>query len=887
MAERLLAASIRDDDWRDSIVGDLREEFGDVGRRSGTRAARRWYWRQALAIGGTKLMFRSKLAPRSQNWLSSPDTEGQGGWRIGALRDLRHAWRAVLRQPGTSVVIVLTLSLALATNSTSFALLDALVLRPFRFPDVDRVVMVVSSDPQEGLLDRESVTAADYREWRRETRTIDHLSAAEWWDANLSGVEQPEQVPAHKVTAGFFAALGVQPIRGRTFSEDEEVVGNHRRVILGHALWTRLFAADPAIIGRTVRVDGEPFEVVGIAPADFSIPLGSQMWSPLAFSPERQVDRRNRWLITIGRLRPDATLADARAELGAIAERQRREYPDTNSNLPNAVVTLTEGMQDAGAGPMLTMTLAASVLLLLIACANVANLLLARGSDRSQEFALRLALGGSRLRLASQLLTEAAMLTAAAVLLAMPLAAVGISLARASIPPVLIRFIPGFAHLSLSPSVFAITALFGAVATVLFALAPALQTVRRDVAEALRQGARTVTAPRHRQWLRNSLAAAQVALTLALLFCAGLMIDARTRAVSGVMGFDRSGLLVARVSLPERPYQAPLRRREFINTVLDRMRTIPAVTNAAMVSNLPYAGNNTFRPFWPEGVTLRESDVRNVDFRRVTVDYFETLRIPILSGRALNDADREDTVAVAMVSKALADRYWPNGDALGQRFKLAADGPPITIVGIVGDVLHDWFQQRRPPTVYRPLAQDAPYAHAFVVRTVGDPASLAGDLRRAIAAADPDQPVMSMQSMENLIEERTAGLMSIAGMVTVVATIALVLAVMGLYSLMAYITSRRTQELGVRMALGASGWQIVALVTRHGAHITIVGLAAGAVAAFALGRVMESALFGVVVLSIGQLVALIVVVAAVSLLASYLPARRTAHLDPTIALRVE
>ena len=886
-AERLLSASIADDEWRDSIVGDLREEFVRMDRQLGAAAARRWYWRQALSIGSTTLMSRSKLTSRRHSWVALPDPSPPPSHFSGLGRDLRSAWRAISRQPGTSAVIVLTLSLALATNSVSFALLDALVLRPFRFPGVERVVMVVSSDPQQGLLDRESVTAADFLEWRRESRTIEHLSAAEWWDANLSGVDQPEQVPGHKVTSGFFEALGVTPIVGRSFTSSEELPGQHQRVILAHALWTRLFAQDRGIIGRTVRVDGEPYEVVGVAPEGFAIPLGTQMWAPLPLTPERQVDRRNRWLITVGRLRDGTSLADARTELGAIAERQRREFPETNANLPNAVVTFTDGMQDAGAGPMLTMTLSASVLLLLIACANVANLLLARGNDRSQEFALRLALGGSRKRLATQLLTEAGILTAVALALAMLLAAVGLSASRASIPVAIVRFVPGFSYMALSPTVFAVTALVAAAATLTFALVPALQTVRRDVAEALRQGARTVTASRQRNWLRNALATAQVALTVALLFCATLMLDARTRAVSGAMGFDRNGLLVARVSLPELHYADAERRRQFIATVLDRMRTIPAVSHAAMVSHLPYGGANNSRPFYPNAAPLRESEVRTVDYRRATANYFEAMRIPVIAGRGLTDADREGSIQVAVVSEALANRYWPDGDALGQEFSLAADGPRITIVGIVGDVLHDWFQQRRPPTVYRPLGQEAPFAHAIVIRTVGEPNALAGDLRRAISAADADQPIMLMQTMQQLIEDRTAGLLSIAGMVTVVAAIALVLALMGLYSLMAYLTTRRMPELGVRMALGATRWQIVSLMTGYGARITAAGLAFGAAVAFGLGRLMESTLFGVVVMSVGQLLVLMAAVAAVSLLASYLPARRTARLDPTAALRAE
>jgi putative ABC transport system permease protein len=886
LAERLLAAVIRDPEWRDSIVGDLREEFAGLQDRAGLTAARRWYWRQACAIGARRMVPRSATTRRPRVWAPHEPTASRH-WRTGMSRDLRYAWRAVVGQPGTSAVIVVTLALALATNSVSFALLDAIVLRPFRFPAVDRVVMVVSSDPQAGLLDRESVTRGDFADWRRETKTVAQLSAAEWWDANLSGIEQPEQIGGYKVTADFFAALGAIPPLGRSFVPEEETPGSHRRVVLGHALWQRLFAGDPAVIGKTVRVDGEAHEVVGVAPPSFSIPEGAQIWAPLAYSPEQWADRRNRWLITVGRLRDGTTIDDARAEMAAIAERQRRDYPETNTNVPNTVVTFTEGMQDAGARAFLSLMLAASGLLLLIACANIANLLLARGSDRIHEFALRMALGGGRGRLAAQLMLEAGMLTAVAVALALPLAALGLAASRASIAPSIIRFIPGWNYLAVSPTVFLVTALFGVIATVVFALLPALNTVRSDVADTLRQGARTVTSGRQRNWLRNSLAAAQVAITLALVSGSGLMLTAVDRAVNGVTGFDKQNLLAARVVLPDRPYEDAERRRQFIDGVLERMRAVPAVTDAAMVSALPYAGGNQSRQFWPEGIELREGEARFADYRRVTPEYFETMDIPLLTGRGLNAGDRAGGHEVAVVSRALAERYWPDGDAVGRRFRLADEGPWITVVGVVGDVLHDWFLQRRAPTVYRPLAQDAPFGHAFVIRTVGDPLNVAGEFRRAVSAMDADQPILMLQTMNGLMRERTSGIGMIARMLMVVAVIAFGLAVMGLYSLMTFIVSRRTQELGVRLALGATRWQVIAVTLKHGAWITASGLVVGVAAAAALGRLMESALYGVVATDLWQLAALVLLIAGVAAVATYLPARRTATLNPTAALRAE
>jgi putative ABC transport system permease protein len=652
-------------------------------------------------------------------------------------------------------------------------------------------------------------------------------------------------------------------------------------------LWERLFAADPSIVGRTVRVDGEPYQVVGIAPPDFSIPDGVQIWSPLAYTSEQWNNRRNRNLVAIARLADGASIHEARAEIGSIAERLQREYPETNASVPNGVVTFTRGMSDPGAGAFLTTMVAASVLLLLIACANIANLLLARGSERAQEFAVRLALGASRRRLACQLMIEGGLLSSFAVLLALPLAAIGLSLSRASIPPSIIRFIPGWQYMQVSPAVFAATAAFAATATLVFALVPALQTIRPDVADTLRQSSRSTTAPRRRHWLRTTLASAQVALTLALLFGSGLLLTAADGAINGTLGYDKQNLLVARLVLPERPYADTERRRQFINGVLDRIRQIPAVSSASMISNLPYAGGNTSREFYPDSAPVEPRDVRTVHYRRVATGYFDTMRIPLLAGRTLTDADREDAQQVAVVSRRLADRYWPNGDAVGRQFRVARDGDPITVVGVVGDILHDWFQQQRYPTVYRPLGQEAPFAHAFVVRTIGDPTGVAGDLRRAVRAMDPDQPVIAVRSMEKHVEERAAGLSFIARALGVVAFIALVVAIMGLYSLMAFIVSRRTQELGVRMALGATQWQVIGVTSRQGLRITFAGLFIGSIAAAAVGRLMEAVLLGIVSPSAWQLATLIAVVAGISALACYIPARRTANLDPTIALRAE
>jgi len=656
-------------------------------------------------------------------------------------------------------------------------------------------------------------------------------------------------------------------------------------VVLGHDVWVRLFASDPAIVGRSVRLDGEPYEVVGVAPDGFRIPLGAQVWAPISYDANDWQDRRDRGLTVIGHLAEGASLESARAEITALVERQRQAYPESNAKREVTVSTFTAGMNDPGAGPFIGTWQAAAGLLLLIACANIANLLLARGGERSQEFAVRLALGASRARLFWQTILEGLILSSLAAAAAVPLAWIGLALSRGSIPPSVLRFVPGWDFIRLDMRLLAFTALLGTLAMLLFSIVPALQATRSQVSESLRQSGRSLTPGRRRNWTRNTLAAAQVALTLAVLFGSGLMLSAADGAVNGVLGFDKQNILFAQLNLPDKLYESLEKRKRFITQVLDSMRAIPAASESGFTTHLPYTGSNDGRLFWPEGRDLREDEVRRADYRRITPEYLSVMRIPMVSGRVFTDADGEKTTPVAIVSKSLAQEYWPDQDPIGRRFKIARDGEWVTIVGVSGNVVHDWFDRRRDRTVYRPVMQALPLRTVFAIRTIGDPMSLAGDLRRAVAAADPDLPIAELNSLELSMKDRVAGLTFIADSLGIVALIAFVLAIMGIYSLMAYITSQRTQEIGVRMALGAGWWQVVGLTTGRALKITLAGSIVGAALSFGLGRVMQSVLFGVVSSSMVQLAGLVAMLGAAALLAAYLPARRSARLDPTVALR--
>jgi putative ABC transport system permease protein len=882
--ERLLTIVVRDTELRESILGDLREEAARFARRAGPDRAARWHFRQSFSIAGRYAMTRLLRRKPPVRWISIAEYDMDARRWSGLSRDLRYAWRALGQRPLLSFTVVVTLALGLAANSTTFSLMDALVLRPYRFAGVDRLIMATTAPQDANFFDRINVTAADFREWRERSTTIKDWAMYQWWDANLSGVDVPEQVPAFFVSPGFFELMGSAPAIGRAFTESEAQPGQHHRVVLGHGLWVRRFASDPNIIGKSVRLDGEPYEVIGVGPQGFTTPDGAELWAPLALTDQQWADRRNENFGILGRLADGATVEQARAEITTIVDTQRRDHPESNVRRYARLLSFTNGMADPGAGAFIAVWQGAALLLLLIACANIANLLMARGAERSSEYALRLALGASRARIFTQTLLEGLLLSLIGVVMSLPLLAVGLGLARGSIPASVRRFVPGWSFIQMDVPLVLATALLGTVAMVAFSLLPAIQAVRAQVSETLRQSGRSHTAGRNRQWLRSALAATQVALALALLFASTMSLDAANRTVNGVLGFDKSNVLVAQLNLPERNYSDVETRRRFITNVMDNMRGIPAVSDIGAINLIPNAFNNTSRRFFPEGEELKEHEAEFAQYRIADSGFFTAMKIPLVRGRLFDTSDRVDGPPVAIVSTTLARNYWGDSDAIGKRFKLAIDGPWITVVGVTGDVVHNWFV-REFETVYRPLSQTAPYSVAFALRTVGEPTALGGDLRRAIAKVDADQPIASLASMATLVDERAAGFSFIARALAIVGAIALVLSIMGIYSLMAFLTAQRTQEIGVRMALGAGRWQVIRVTTRRAAVITAIGAVAGSALALGLGRMMESLLFGLVNINLLQLASLVTVLAAVALLAAYLPARRAARIDPMTALR--
>ena len=883
IAERLVRLAAGRDRWRDVVTGDLREEFESRLASRGRGAATRWYYRQSLAFVAVQL---ARAAGGALGWLPRLVTP-EGDHLVRTLgREVRLAVRTVVRQPLVSFVVILTLALGLGSNAATFGMIESLLLRPFPFDHVDRLV-VLSENSATDPYPRESVAPANYLDLRAQAGTLDGVAAFRWWDVNFAGADQPEFLLGFRVTADFFRVLGVQPAHGRVLGDPDIVFGRHRQVVLSDALWRRRFAGDPAVLGRPVTLDGEPYVVVGIAPAGFDFPSGAELWAALAFDATAAAERATTSLTVIGRLRDGVSRERTNAELGAIYTRIQAEHAEATRSRRLVVRTFTDGMIDPGMPEVLLLWQAAAVFVLLIGCTNLANLLLARGAARQRELAVRLAIGAGRGRLIRQLLMESAVLSVAALPVALGVAAVTFQVCRAAMPPGLVRFIPGWNEMGVDLTLVAFTLAAAAVTSVIVGLLPAIRASRPALTGALRDGGRSVSGALARSRLRRGLVVAELALALPLLIASGLSALAAHRFASGPQGYDPDGLFRAATVLPDATYPDAASRRQFTERLLEAARRQPGVADAATASVLPASGTNSVRALAIEGRAEPDQPVV-ISYRAVSPNYLALLRIPIQEGRGLTDHDRADSEPVVVLTRSAAERHWPGASPIGRRVRLGANHRPwATVVGIAGDTIDEWYDRRRVPTAYVPVAQAPNAVVNLVLRTSGDPAALAGAARAAAAAVDPRQPQSNAMTMAAALHLRTTGLRFVGGLMAVFGALALVLAAVGIYSVMAYHVAQRRQEMGIRMALGATGGDLLRLTVGQGARMAALGVGLGLVAAIALSRVLERALFGVVSLEPWLFASVAGTLGAVALLACLIPARQASAVDPVIALRQE
>ncbi len=805
-------------------------------------------------------------------------------------QDIRYGARMLWKHRLATLVCAAALALGIGANTAMFSVAEAFLLHSVPFENADRIVAMVNVRPQQNI-DRNSVAPATYLDWQEQAKSFEELGAYQWDEVNLTGNREPEKVQGFDVTANFFGLLGVQPKMGRTFLPEEEQPGKEQEIILSYGLWERRYASDPNILNKIVKVDGKSFTIVGVMDKGFDFPMPAEAWMPLALTVKQRSERNSRSLWVLGRLKPDASIKQAIAEMSAIAQRETDAYPDSYKGWKLRVMPVREFATSDLTRQYTLLLMGAVGFVLLIACADVANVQFARVSGRQKELAVRAAMGASRARIVCQLLTESVLLALLGSVAGLLIAQWDLVLILAHMPADVAKYVAGWKTISLDSNAFLFTLAIALFSGILSGIAPALLTSRTNVSETLKESGRGTSAGHARHRLRNALVVAEISLSLVLLVGAGLLVKNFTALINVNERHRPESILTLNMSLPELQYKAQPVRMSFHEQVLQRLSTIPNVQSPAMVTYLPHTDGASTRSFSIEGrPATGRGEMRSAIVQTISPSYLDLMQIALREGRELTDSDAEGTQPVAVISKSLARRYFPGEKSLGRKLKVgqADDSSPwLTIVGIVDDVQYRWTDKDDIPTIYRSYRQSPPYHPTLVLRTGGDPLSLVPAVRGQIAAVDPDLPLFNIKPLDKVISDSLVGIAYVAVMMGVLGIIALVLASVGVYGVMSYAVSERTNEIGIRMAMGATANDIQRMVLGKGALLTLVGMSIGLPVAFALAHALSSLLFGVKAADPIAFIVIPLVLAAVATLASYLPARRAVSVDPITALRYE
>jgi putative ABC transport system permease protein len=807
-------------------------------------------------------------------------------------QDIRYGARMLWKHRLATLVCAAALALGIGANTAMFSVAEAFLLHSVPFENPDRIVALVNVRPEQNI-DRNSVAPATYLEWQAQAKSFEQMGAYEWDEVNLTGNREPEKVQGFDVSANFFGLLGVQPKMGRAFLPEEEQPGKDQEIILSYGLWERRYASDPNILNKTVKVDGKAFTIIGVMDKGFDFPMPAEAWMPLALDVKQRSERNSRYLWPLGKLKSEISLKQATAEMSGLVQRQAEAYPDSSKGWQLRVMPVREFATSDITRQYTLLLMGAVGFVLLIACADVANVQFARISGRQRELAVRAAMGASRARIVWQLLTESILLALLGSAAGLLFAQWDITLILAHMPADVAKFVAGWKTISLDANAFLFTLAIALVSGILAGIAPALLTSRTNVSETLKESGRGSSAGRARHRLRNALVVAEISLSLVLLVGAGLLVKNFAALISVNERYRPESILTMNVSLPELQYKAKPGRLTFHEQVLQRLSTLPNVQSAAMVTYVPYAdgGGASIRAFTIEGHTPKErGELNTAIVQTSSPNYFGLMQIALREGRELGDTDADGTVPVAVISKSLARRYFLEENPLGKKLKIGQgddSSPWLTIVGIVEDVHYSWISKEDVPTIYRTFRQSPPYYASLVLRTGGDPLSLVPAVRSQVSAVDPELSLYNIKSLATVISDSIVGIGYVAVMMGILGIIALVLASVGVYGLMSYAVSERTNEIGIRMAMGATAKDIQRLVMGKGALLTLIGMGIGLPLAFVLANALSSLLFGVKVADPVAFIVLPVVLAAVATLASYLPARRAVRVDPITALRYE
>lgn len=806
-------------------------------------------------------------------------------------QDLRYGARTLWKTPGFTLIAVLTLALGIGANTAIFSIVNGVLLRPLPYRDPDRIVTLWENNAKDGI-ERDDVSPANFLDWRDRHRAFEEIAFANPFSFDYTGGDEPEVLRNALVSRGFFQILGVGALHGRVFTPEEYEAGREQVIVLSHGLWQRRFGGDPNVVGRTLTLDDRLYTVVGVMPPAFSLHLfdrPEEMWSPQVLTEDLRRQRRATYLKVIARLKPGATPEGARAEMDGIAAQLAEENPSTNKDIGVTTLTLSEQMTGKWR-PALLVLLGAVGFVLLIACANVASLLLARGSEREREFAIRAAIGANRRRLVRQLLVENLMLALVGCAGGLLLATWATDLIVALSP----GDIPRIAQVGLDVAALGFLLGVGLLTALVFGLAPALAFSKPDLNLSLKDTGRSVTSGASRRRLRG-LVVVEIALAFVLLIGAGLLLRSFVRLLEVDPGFATRQVVSLQVFIWDR-YATPDRRRIYVDEALARVASLPGVESAGVTTAVPFleSSSTTSLPLVVEGRPTPPAGQEPVAQATIaTAGYFPAMGMRLLSGRLFNEFDRSESPNVVLINETMRRRYFPDEDPLGKKFALrrttrdAQAATTLEIVGVVSDMRHEALDKEPRPEFFRPHAQSPSGSIIFVVRTANDPATLVPALKARLWEINRTQPFYAISTMDQLLSDSLKARRFSLALLVSFALLALALAVIGIYGVVSFTTGQRTHEIGVRMALGAGRGDVLRLIIGQGMRLTLLGVAIGTIAALALTRVMVSLLYGVSTTDPLVFVGVALLLTAVALAACYIPARRAMKVDPMVALRYE
>jgi len=805
-------------------------------------------------------------------------------------QDIHYGWRMLRKSPVFTAIAIVTLGIGIGLTSAVYSVCDAMLWKPVALPHLETLVMILQRVP--GDVDEwVPLAPADFDDVRRNSSTLKNMAS---WRSDLANVVitsgEPEGVLRTSVSANFFDSIGIQPVIGRAFQEGEDQPGREREIILSNRMWQNRFAGNIDVLNRDIRVDGENFTIVGVLPDSFDFPLATDIWVPDALSQAERNSRKANRLVALARISPATPLGAAAAEVDGIAAHLADSYPDTNSSRLFMVRPAHRFLVNYQREQYLIMLLCSGLFVLIIACVNVANLQFARATGRLREVAVRTALGASRWRIIAQLTTESVLLALLGAVLGLVFGKIGMGMIKTGMPVELQRFVLGWKEIQLDGRVLMFTLTAAVLSGILAGLAPAIQSSRPNLSDALKEGSRGGSAGVGRHRLRSILVVAEIAIAVVLLVGAGLMVRGFRAQVSNTANMDPGTLLTFRLPLTGNKYREPHQIATFYQDVLTGISTLPSVRSVAAASALPYSGHSNNRTYGIEGRQVEKpDDMPKGMYQVVSPAYFTTLHIPLISGRLLNETDGTDAPKVAVISKRMATRWWNGQSPVGAHIRLVGEeeGPWVTIVGVVDDILHSPYDREPRRTVYVPLQQAPSPWMDIAVRSTGNPLQSGRAVMAIIHNIDPERSAGDMQTMERAIHNSAIGLNFMAVLMGVFGMIALGLSAVGVYGVMAHIVAEQSRDIGIRMALGAQRKRVLGMIFRRGMLTIGIGLVVGLPLSWGLSRILASAIYGVTSNDTITFAGISFALMAAAALAIYIPARRAMKIDPIVALRYE